>query len=135
MALVVPPGSFLLDGGVFLKAARGSGTTNPSVLSILRDNHSRCFVSMISIWQLLMRFKAGLEQLPEPALPMLQYERSILGVHSLAVQEDYLAHLTSLDDLRYNAFDQMLICQAKHHSMSFITDRDIFSGLDLEVIH
>jgi PIN domain nuclease of toxin-antitoxin system len=81
-----------------------------------------------------MRFKAGLERLPEPALPMLQYERSVLGLQSLPLHEDCLVQLSELDDLRFNAFDQVLICQALHHKMRLLTDRPIFQALSIDVM-
>lgn len=50
----------------------------------------------MSVWQLLMRERAGLEGLPIPVLELLQGEHSVLGLQTLPLQEHCLTNTAGL---------------------------------------
>jgi len=121
---------FLLDGDLFLKAARRE-PVSPRIQKLLEQTSLPRFLSVVSVWQLLMRERAGLEGLPSPVLELIQGERSVLGLQTLPLQEHCLTHMDKLQDLGFSPWDQLLACQAMEHQLCLITERPQFHTLPL----
>lgn len=119
---------FLVDGDLFLKAARRDPLPQ-HIQELLEQAYLPLFLSVVSVWQLLMRERAGLEGLPSPVLELLQSERSVLGVQTLPLHEDCLTHMAKLQELRLSPWDQLLVCQAMEHQLCPITEREVFRSL------
>jgi PIN domain nuclease of toxin-antitoxin system len=120
----------LVDGDLFLKAARHQSLPE-RVDAVLRHGGTRRYLSVVSMWQLQLRERAGLAMLPHPVAEMLQSERLLLGLESLPLQEECLVHLHQLRDLDLGPWDQLLICQALQHRLQLLSDRPIFRALSL----
>ena len=120
----------LVDGDLFLKAARHLPLPERAEV-VLRQAETRRYLSVVSLWQLQLRERAGLATLPHPVAEMLQNERLLLGLESLPLQEECLVHLHQLRDLDLGPWDQLLVCQALQHGLQLLSDRPIFRALPL----
>ena len=113
---------YLVDGDLFLKAARRR-PLSARAHGLITDGAQPRFLSVVSVWRLLMQERAGLELLPSPVATLLQGERSVLGLESLALDEECLIHMESLNELHLSPWDQLIICQALHHNLILLSDR------------
>ena len=115
----------MVDTDLFIKLKRNQ-PISAVVQTALHQCAPRLFVSVVSIWQMLLRERAGLQLLPHPPLMMLAQERSLLGLQSLALDEACLQHLHQLSDQELSSFDQLLICQALQSGLKLASERPCF---------
>ena len=111
----------LLDTHVFLWFIDGDPRLKRSVVAQIRDPDNAVVLSVVSIWEIIV--KHGLGKLPLPAPPEIyvpeQRERHRIG--SLMLDENSVKRLAWLPSLHRDPFDRMLICQAKAHDLTLVT--------------
>jgi PIN domain nuclease of toxin-antitoxin system len=79
------------------------------------------FLSPVSIWEALVKYRLG--KLPLPASPeiYLPDQRRRHGIETLPLDEPSVARLAGLPDLHRDPFDRMLVCQALEHELTLAT--------------
>lgn len=113
----------LLDTNVFLW-----GLTAPEKLSKTARNaiaSSERFLSVASVWELLIKARSGRLPLPAPAGKYLTAQMHANGVSVLTVELDHVLQVESLPMNHRDPFDRILIAQAIAEGWPIITsDRD-----------
>ncbi len=111
----------LLDTHIFLWLISGDARLPKRMIAPLQDPMNRVFLSVVSVWEAMV--KNGLGKLPLPQAPemFLPAERERHGIISLQLGEKDLLHLPSLPPLHRDPFDRMLLCQAKQHNCLIAT--------------
>lgn len=111
----------LLDTHVFLWYISADERLPPSFLDALRVPDNEVYLSVVSLWEVIIKYQLG--KLPLPASPEvyvpLQRRRHLL--YSLDVDEASVAELVKLPALHRDPFDRLLICQARVHGMVVAT--------------
>lgn len=118
--------NLLLDTHVFLWYISKDRRLGTRVESAIRQPGNRIFLSSVSLWECLVKYRLG--KLPFPASPdeYLPAQRQRHAIESLPLDEASVRHLAKLPDLHRDPFDRMLICQAIEHSLTIVTvDRAI----------
>ncbi|NIR51616.1 type II toxin-antitoxin system VapC family toxin [candidate division KSB1 bacterium] len=83
------------------------------------DNH--VFLSVVSLWEVIVKYQPGKLSLPQPPESYLPMQRRRHQVSSLELDEASVAHLASLPNIHRDPFDRILVCQAIEHGLVFIT--------------
>jgi PIN domain nuclease of toxin-antitoxin system len=124
----------LLDTCTFLWLALDSPELSGRAREIFADPANKILLSTVSVWEITLKYAMG--RLPLPAKPELYVpsRRKLLGVHSLALEEEAVLQLPRLSDLHRDPFDRMLICQAIAHGMPIITPDAQISRYPIRVI-
>jgi PIN domain nuclease of toxin-antitoxin system len=111
----------LLDTVVFLKTASSAGDLPPRVKHLLLHEDSEIHVSIVSHWEIVMKYSAGKLALPYIPDQFLHLHQEKLGAEILPLDEESVLHLTRLPEIHKDPFDRILICQAMVHGMVLIT--------------
>lgn len=111
----------LLDTHIFLWYISADERLPPPFLDALRNPDNEVYLSVVSLWEVIIKHQLG--KLPLPASPEvyvpLQRQRHLL--YSLNVDEASVAELVKLPTLHRDPFDRLLICQARVHGMVVAT--------------
>src|SRR3954471_6185752 len=105
----------LLDTHIFLWWITGDSRLSASTLSTVRDPANRVFLSVVSVWECLIKHGTGKLALPSPPDRFLVAERIRHGLEPLPLDEESVSELIRLPPIHRDPFDRMLICQALRH--------------------
>jgi PIN domain nuclease of toxin-antitoxin system len=111
----------LLDTHVFLWHLNGSKALPADLRAAIQDPANTVFLSPVSIWEALVKYRLG--KLPLPASPhiYLPEQRRRHRIETLPLDELSVARLAGLPDLHRDPFDRMLVCQALEHGLTLAT--------------
>jgi PIN domain nuclease of toxin-antitoxin system len=116
----------LLDTHVFLWYITDDAHLAPEMAAAIREASNDVYLSVVSVWEALVKHRLGKLPMPSPADDYIRDRREKHQITSLGLEEEALGHLLSLPDYHRDPFDRMLICQALHNDMVIVTvDRQI----------
>ena len=111
---------FLLDTHTFLFAINEPERLSPAVRGALLNEELPRWVSVVSLWEIILKIQAGKLDLPlEPAY----YHKHLreIGATLLPVDERHSFELIQLPLLHKDPFDRLLIAQARVEDMTLLT--------------
>ena len=111
----------LLDTHVFLWYVSGDERLSEDLREAIRDPANEVFLSVASSWEAVIKHSLGKLPLPAPAADFLPKEREAHRIASLTVEEGVLTHLAGLPPLHRDPFDRLLVAQALHHQLTFVS--------------
>ncbi len=111
----------LLDTHVFLWFISGDSRLPPGLRDSIRDPVNEIALSVVSLWESIIKNQLGKLPLPRPPELYLPDQRQRHGISNLPVDEASVIRLASLPTLHRDPFDRLLICQAQEHGMTFAT--------------
>ena len=111
----------LLDTHIFLWFISGDVRLSDPLRQIIRDPENDVYLSVVSIWEVIIKHGLGKLFLPEPPEIYLQRQRGLHLIQSLPVGEASVAQLSKLPLLHRDPFDRMLICQALQYDLTIAT--------------
>jgi PIN domain nuclease of toxin-antitoxin system len=118
----------LLDTHVFLWLVTANERLGPDPIAAIRRPTTEVFVSVVSIWEAVLKHAAGKLALEIPADRTLREARDEHGIASLPLTENAVRHLLTLPTIHRDPFDRMLVCQAIEHDLVLVTaDRILLS--------
>ena len=113
--------NLLLDTHVFLWFVNGDPRLPPTWRDDIRSLSNTVYLSVVSVWEAIIKYQHGKLPLPEPAAVYLPRLREQHRFTSLAVDEPTLKQLANLPPLHRDPFDRMLVAQALHHGLTLVT--------------
>jgi len=123
----------LLDTHIFLWYISGDKRLSNDKRDSIRDSNNEVYLSVISIWEAIIKYQLGKLPLPQPPEMYLPAQRQQHQIMSLTLNEDSVAHLAQLPALHRDPFDRMLICQANVHGLSLMTDDAIVQQYPVQI--
>lgn len=111
----------LLDTNAFLWAITEDARLRKPQREAFMDESNGLYLSVASIWEILIKTGLGKLPLPTPAAPYVQKQMERNRIVSLGIQPHHLAELENLPPLHRDPFDRMLIAQAKADGMPLMT--------------
>ena len=121
----------LLDTHIFLYYISADKRLPDSLRGLIQDTTNEVYLSVVSVWEITVKYQLGKLPLPESPLTYIPKQRKRHAILPLALDEDSVSGLLSLPDIHRDPFDRMLICQAWHSSLvlasldSFVRDYPI----------
>lgn len=110
----------LLDTHIFLWYITGDQRLSKYSRSSI-ENAEVVFVSVVSIWEALIKYALGKLPLPEAPYPWLATQRELHGFLSLPVEERSFASLADLPRHHDDPFDRLLISQSIGADLVLVT--------------
>ena len=126
--------NLLLDTHIFLWFISGDARLLGSLRQIIRNPENNVYLSVVSIWEVIIKHGLGKLPLPEPPEVYLPRQRRLHLIQSLPVDEDSVSQLSKLPLLHRDPFDRMLICQALQYDLTIATVDDAIRAYPVPVI-
>ena len=111
----------LLDTHAFLWFISGDRRLPEDVQGCIRDLDNEVYLSVVSIWESIVKHQLGRLSLPQPPNVYLPMQRQRHQIVSLPLDEASVSQLVGLPRIHRDPFDRMLICQAPEHEMTIVT--------------
>ena len=111
----------LLDTHIFLWFISGDVRLPGAVRDALRDPDNEVYLSVVSLWEAIIKYQLGRLPLPESPETYLPQQRRRHLIASLGVDEENVARLAKLPPLHRDPFDRLLVCQALQHGLTVVT--------------
>jgi PIN domain nuclease of toxin-antitoxin system len=92
------------------------------------------WLSVASMWEILIKARIGKILLPQPTGPFLISKLKSNGVRLLPITADHVLRIESLPDYHRDPFDRMLIAQSIEEKLPLVTADPVFSSYSIEVI-
>lgn len=123
----------LLDTCTFLWLAGGQ-SLSPAAAAAIRDPSNEVYLSAVSVWEIVTKYRNGRLPLPEPPETLIPAERAVRGVDALAFDEASALQAMRLPMLHRDPFDRMLIAQAIATSAVLVTPDPLVAQYPIRVI-
>lgn len=111
----------LLDTHIFLQLISGDAQLSTNVRDAIRNPDHEVYLSVVSIWEAIVKYQLGKLPLPESPETYLSKQRDRHQIASLAIDESSMIQLAKLPPHHRDPFDRMLICQALHNDLTIAT--------------
>lgn len=111
----------LLDTHIFLWFISGDAQLLTEVRDAIRDPGNEVYLSVISIWEAIIKYQLGKLPLPEHPKIYLPKQRDLHQIASLTLDESSVVQLSNLPPLHRDPFDKMLVCQALQNGLIIAT--------------
>lgn len=85
------------------------------------NNAEKVYVSVVSFWEILIKYKKGTLILHKNPYPYLLDQCQLNSLKILHLKETDIFHLLSIPNIHNDPFDRMIICQSINHSMPILT--------------
>ena len=124
----------LLDTHVFLWFISGDPRLPDSMLQPICEPGNEVYLSVVSLWESIIKYHIGRLPLPQPPEVFLPIQRERHLISSLPLNEASVAQLGKLPSLHRDPFDRMLICQAIEHDLMIVTVDDMIRAYPVKVL-
>ena len=111
----------LVDSHVFLWAISGDARLSKPHRTHFLDDGNDLFLSVASVWEILIKAGLGRLPLPKPAAAYLAKQMEQNRVSMLSIRAAHLEALEMLPPLHRDPFDRMLVAQALAERMPILS--------------
>ena len=122
----------LLDTHTLLWALTDESKLSERVRKLLPN--ANAWLSVASIWEILIKTQSGRLSLPRPTGPFIMSRLVSNGVQILPVTADHVLRVESLPDHHRDPFDRMLIAQSLEERLPLVTADRAFADYPVELI-
>lgn len=123
----------ILDTHVFLWALAGDARMSPNARDIFVGN-SDLFLSIASVWEILIKVQSGKLNLPRPSVPYVLSRLAENRIKRLPISFDHLLAFEGLPMHHRDPFDRMLIAQGMEEDCAIISADRVFKQYPVRVI-
>lgn len=124
----------LLDTHIFLWFISGDTRLSESLKEIICEPDNEVYLSVVSVWEAIIKHQLGKLPLPESPEIYLPKQRQRHLICSLPVDEESVAQLSQLPPIHRDPFDRMLISQAMQHKLTILTVDDAIRAYPVAAI-
>ena len=107
----------LIDTHIFLWAIMGDPRLSGSRQKIFLDESNQLYLSIGSIWEMVIKINLGKITMPLPAIGYIMKQMEKNHIFPLAIHVSHLAELEGLPPLHRDPFDRILVAQARAEKM------------------
>ncbi|MEI8396201.1 MAG: type II toxin-antitoxin system VapC family toxin [Rhodospirillaceae bacterium] len=125
----------LLDTHIFLWLIAGDTRLSASTTAAIRNPDHEVLLSVVSLWEAMIKHQLGKLPLPHPPALYLPEQRERHQVESLPLDEACVGHLARLPPIHRDPFDRMLIAQALAHDLTIVTVDPLIIAYPVPVLH
>jgi PIN domain nuclease of toxin-antitoxin system len=122
----------LLDTHTLLWALTDISKLSERVRKLLPNANT--WLSVASIWEILIKTQTGRLSLPRPTGPFIISRLASNGVQILPVSADHVLRIESLPNHHNDPFDRILIAQSLEEKLPLVTADRAFARYPVDVI-
>ena len=124
----------LLDTHIFLWYISGDERLSENQRASIQDLNNEVYLSIVSVWEVIIKCQIGKLQLPQPAATYLPAQREKHQILSLTLDEKSVAHLAQLPPIHRDPFDRMMICQAHVYGLPLMTNDEVIRKYPVQIL-
>jgi PIN domain nuclease of toxin-antitoxin system len=124
----------LLDTHAFLWYITNDPRLPRRAYDAIRDKSNQAYLSVVSVWEALVKHQIGKLALPAPADAYIADRRSAHRIIDLPLELDAVSRLLTLPPHHRDPFDRMLICQALQHELTIVSVDAQFSSYPVPLL-
>jgi PIN domain nuclease of toxin-antitoxin system len=124
----------LLDTHAFLWYISNDPRLPRHAYDAIRDKSNKVYLSVVSAWEILVKYQIGKLPLPAPPDEFIEASRSEHRIDDLALNRQAVSRLLSLPMHHRDPFDRMLICQALHDDLTIVTTDEWFNRYGAKIL-
>lgn len=125
----------LLDTHVFLWLIDNDRRLSNQFRQAIQDPNNEKFLSVVSIWECVIKYQVGKLDFPESPDTYLPAQRREHLIKTLTVDENSIAQLIQLPLLHKDPFDRLIMAQAVQHNLTIMTeDRAILAYPNIQLL-
>ena len=111
----------LLDTCAFIWLASDPGQLGPAAKAALEDPHKERFLSLASVWEIVLKYNTG--KLPLPRMPEVWIEEQarIQDITILSLERGVIYKSGTLPSIHRDPFDRMIAADSLFHKMPILT--------------
>lgn len=118
----------LLDTHTFLWAASNRAALSPTALQIILDTSNECLLSVVSPWEITIKFAAQKLALPMPPSDFVAIQMTSLALELLPITLAHLAPLETMPFHHRDPFDRLLIAQSVVENVPILSADSAFDA-------
>jgi PIN domain nuclease of toxin-antitoxin system len=111
----------LLDTHAFLWYITNDPKLPRAAFDAIRDKSNEAYLSVVSVWEALVKHQIGKLTLPDPPDEYLRDRQKAHRITTLSLDGAAVSRLIQLPLHHRDPFDRMLICQALQHELTLVT--------------
>jgi len=124
----------LLDTAVLLWVSYDAPRLSPSARAAYADPANERFVSVASLWEVVVKNRLGKLPLPLPIDQLVEPLKRSGAVVILPLNETAVLRLHSLPEVHRDPFDRMLVCQALDEGLTLVTPDATLAGYPVPIL-
>ena len=124
----------LLDTCSFLWIVSDSPELTDNVRTIFSDHDNEIYLSVVSIWEIMIKHSLGKLPLPAEPVSFIKQQRKHHEIESLTFDEASVFHLLKLPNIHRDPFDRMLVCQAIEYRLAILTPDSMIAQYPVRVL-
>lgn len=124
----------LLDTCTFVWIITDADELSTTARQLFVDPENEVYLSVVSIWEILVKLSLGRLPLPEPPERFIPKQRERHGIAALALEEPAPLYLYKLPSLHKDPFDRMLVCQAIQHEHTLLTPDPLITQYPIRTV-
>ena len=124
----------LLDTHIFLWFISGDVRLPADWRDRVRDAENTVSLSVVSVWEAIVKYRLGKLPLPYPPEHYLPAQRVRHQIASLSLDEASVCQLATLPSIHRDPFDRMLVCQALEHGQTMVTVDPVFRAYPAPIL-
>lgn len=124
--------SLLLDTHAFLWFVTGDAKLSDTATSLLADPDTRVFVSVVSVWELVIKTGTGKLTLSEPIADWWLKNTRENDIEVLDITTEHVLAVDPLPLHHRDPFDRLLIAQAITHDLRIVTADSAFADYPIQ---
>ena len=124
----------LVDTHVFLSFISDDRRLSSRSLAALIDPANELYLSVASIWEIIMKYQIGKLPMPEPVDHFLEQEINKNHILVLPILQDHVFRLLDLPLIHRDQFDRILLSQSIEDHLPIISNDRVLSRYPVEVI-
>jgi PIN domain nuclease of toxin-antitoxin system len=117
----------LLDTCTFLWLMAEPKKVSSRAQAAFADPENEVFLSVVSCWEISVKFASGRLKLPRPPANSIPGDRKRYSIQSFPLDEESASYSPRLPKLHADPFDRMIICQSIVHGMTILTPDPMIS--------
>ena len=124
----------LLDTHTFIWWDSTPSKLSAAALSFLQNRANTILLSVASVWEILIKVRAGKLALPDPSGPYLVKKLAESRIEVLPIKLDHVLRIESLPVYHRDPFDRILIAQSLEEELPLITADPVFERYRVDLI-
>lgn len=125
---------YLLDTHVFLWWITDNPKLSENARSLIGNINNDLFLSVASIWEMVIKSRTGKMTLPENLEHFIRDELKTNDIIILDISVDHSFEIYYLPELHKDPFDRMLIAQARKENLTILTSDFTVKQYDVKTI-